>query len=105
MSSPGRAPRTAGSTPARTPASKDADQTEREHPPVEADGLQPGEILGRDHRQQSDERPREEETEQTARDREHEALDDELLREPPQGRAERGTHGHLALTRVSAREQ
>ena len=69
------------------------------------DGLQPGEILGRDDRQQTDERPREDETEQAARDREHKALDDELLREPPQGRAERGPHGHLALTRVPAREQ
>ena len=105
VSSPGRAPRTAGSTPASTPASERRRQTEREHPPVEADGLQPREILGRDHRQQTDERPREEETEQAARDREHQALDDELLREPAQRRAERGAHGHLALTRVSAREQ
>ena len=105
MSNPGRAPRTAGSTPARTPASSDAVTTERQHPPVEADGLQPREILGRGDRQQTDERPRQKEAEQTARDCEHQTLDDELLRKPAQGRAERGTHRHFAPTRVAAREQ
>ena len=95
----------AGTTPASKPASSDAARPNASAAPVEPDRLQAREALRRHRRQQPDERPCEQEAQQAAADREHEALDDELLREPAQAGAERGTDGHLAPTRVPAREQ